>query len=197
MKNVLGVLVVLVLLCLGFIGSRPSRMHVERSATMTAPSDVVFAQLDNFHHWAQWSPWEKLDPQMKTTFSGPDSGLGAIYEWSGNDKVGQGRMTITESTPSSKVAMKLEFLKPFQDVNTTTFTLDPAGPETKVTWAMDGTNSFMEKAVGLFMNMDKTIGGDFERGLGTLKTVAEAQAQSAAADSIRNAVAPPTRVLVQ
>lgn len=178
-KILLALLVIVAGLCT-FILTRPATFHIERSATVAAPPEIVYARLDNFHRWPEWSPWEKLDPNMKRTYSGPESGPGASYAWTGNDKVGEGRMTIEEATPASKVAMKLEFIKPFPATNTATFVLVPEGNATKVTWAMDGKNNFMSKAFSVFMNMDKMVGTDFEKGLANLNTIAARDAQAAA-----------------
>jgi len=186
MKTVLRIIVIVVALCLVFITTRPATFHVERSAVIAAPAATVFDQVNDFHRWAAWSPWGRLDPQMKITCDGPASGTGASYRWTGNDKVGEGSMKITSSTPASQVVIDLRFIKPFPAANVTTFTFAPEGAGTRVTWAMDGKNNFMAKAMSVFMNMDKMIGPDFERGLASLKGVAEsapAAAARAAADS--------------
>jgi len=141
---------------------------VSRSATVPAPPDQVFAVLNSFKNFSEWSPWSKRDPALKTTLRGSESGPGAIYEWAGNDQVGQGRMTILESKPNQSVVVKLEFLKPFASVADTTFTLAPDGDGTRVTWAMVGHLDYMGKVMGLFMNWDKMIGPDFEKGLAAL-----------------------------
>ena len=134
--------------------------HVERSLSMNAPPEAAFAQVNDFHAWHAWSPWEKMDPAMKRTFDGAPAGVGAKYAWVGNKDVGEGRMTIEESSPS-KIAIKLEFLKPFEATNTATFTFTKTPEGSKTTWAMDGNNNFFSKAMSLFMNMDKMIGPDF------------------------------------
>lgn len=152
--------------------TRPSTFHVERSANIKGTVAQAHAAVADFHAWKSWSPWEKLDPSMKTTFTGAATGKGAEYAWVGNDQVGEGKMTITESTPD-KIVIRLEFIKPFAATNQTTFTFAAAGAETKVTWAMDGNNDFFGKAFSLFMDMDKMIGNDFEKGLAALKTVVE------------------------
>ncbi len=172
-KILIGVAVLIVLLVVVIL-TRPGTFHVERSITMAAPPDSAFAQVNDFRAWGAWSPWEKLDPQMKKTFEGPPTGVGAKYAWSGNDQVGEGRMTIEKSEKPSNVGIKLEFLKPFDSTSTTTFTFAPTPQGSKVTWAMDGENNFMAKAASLFMDMDKMIGADFERGLAAMKTAAEA-----------------------
>jgi uncharacterized protein YndB with AHSA1/START domain len=172
-KILIGIAAVIVLFLL-VVASRPSTFQIERQTSIAAPPDVVFAQVNDFHAWGAWSPWEKLDPTMKKTFRGPNAGAGSVYEWVGNDKVGEGRMTIEKSDPSSHIAIKLEFLKPWTATNMTTFAFAPEGAgSTKVTWAMSGENNFMAKGFSLFMNMDKLIGGDFERGLAALKVAAE------------------------
>jgi len=173
-----------------FVATRPSHMHVERSVTMKAPPELAYAQVVDFHDWAVWSPWDHLDPAMKKTYDGPPSGAGAHYAWVGNKDVGEGAMTMLAATPA-QIDIKLEFLKPFQATNATSFTFKKGdGDVTLVTWNMDGENSFMSKAFGVFMNMDKMVGGDFEKGLGKLKEIAETQAAAKArADEIAKAEA--------
>ncbi len=141
---------------------------------MSAAPSTVFEQVNDFHKWTAWSPWEKMDPDLKRTYSGSPSGTGAVYEWVGNKKVGEGRMTLTDSRPSESIRIKLEFLKPFKATNTTEFTFLPEHNQTAVTWTMTGRNNFMAKLIcGLFMNMDKMVGSDFERGLTNLKSIVE------------------------
>ncbi len=147
--------------------------RVERSVTIKAPPEKIFGLIDDFHNFGQWSPWEHLDPDMQRSITGSASGKGAVYEWSGNSKAGAGRMEILESTPSSRVLIKLDFTKPFASANTSEYTITPQGDSTRVTWAMYGPTPFVSKVMQVFVTMDKLIGGDFERGLSTLKTVAE------------------------
>jgi len=172
-KILIGLAVVLVVLVV-IIALQPSHYRVERSATMNAPAAVVFAQVNDFHKWNAWSPWAKIDPAMKQTFEGAPAGTGAVYAWAGNKDVGEGRMTITDSHPSDLIKIKLEFIKPFAATNATDFTFKPQGDQTAVTWTMSGDNNFIGKTFSLFMNMDKMIGGDFEKGLAQMKSVAEA-----------------------
>lgn len=179
-RRALLVLLVLVLGFAGYVASRPSEFSIERSATVAASPATLYPHIADFHQWAAWSPWERLDPNMKKTFEGDPMAVGSSYHWAGNDSVGEGRMTITEADPSNRVAIRLEFIKPFAATNSTLFALQPAGDATTVTWSMSGRNDFMMKAVGIFMDMDKQVGGDFERGLASLKSVAEA-AEAAAA----------------
>lgn len=176
-KILIGLGVVFALLLVA-ISLQPATFHVERSTNISAPPEAAFAQVNDFHAWHNWSPWEKLDPSMKRTFDGAPSGVGAKYAWVGNKEVGEGRMTIEESSPS-KIAIKLEFLKPFEATNTATFTFSKTAEGTKATWAMDGNNNFFSKAMHLVMDMDKMIGPDFERGLAGIKTAAEAAAKAA------------------
>ena len=176
-KILIGLGVVFALLLIA-ISLQPATFHVERSISISAPPEAAFAQVNDFHAWHAWSPWEKMDPAMKRTFDGAPAGVGAKYAWVGNNDVGEGRMTIEESSPT-KIAIKLEFLKPFEATNTATFTFTKTGEGTKTTWAMDGNNNFFSKAMSLVMNMDKMIGPDFERGLAGIKTAAEAAARAA------------------
>ncbi len=175
-KILLGTVGILVVLC-GIIAMQPSTYSVQRSATFKASPDVAFALVNDFHNWGGWSPWDKMDPSQKTTFEGAATGVGAKYGWSGNDQVGEGRMTIEKSEPT-EITVKLEFLKPFTATNTTTFTFvkTPEGNET--TWAMSGHNNFVSKAFDLFLDMDKVVGDDFERGLRAMKAAAEAAPQA-------------------
>ncbi len=179
-KIILGVVVMLVVLiavCLVLVMMQPAHYQIERSTTINAPAATVFPLVNDFHKWDSWSPWAKLDPAMKTTFEGPPAGAGAMYSWTGNSEVGEGKMTITESRPNDLVKIKLEFIKPFAATNATEFTLTPSGNSTNVKWTMAGDNNFIGKAFSLFMNMDKMIGADFEKGLAQMKTVAESAAR--------------------
>jgi hypothetical protein len=176
-KKILIGIAVIILVFLVVVALQPADFRITRSTTIAAPAEVVFAQVNDFHKWDAWSPWAKLDPAMKQTYEGTPAGVGAIYSWVGNKDVGEGRMTITRSRPSELVGIKLEFLKPFAQVNDTEFALKPDGNQTVVTWSMNGTNNFMAKGFGLFMNLDKMVGGDFEKGLAQMKQVAEAAAK--------------------
>ena len=171
-KILLGLLIVIVLLAV-FVAFQPSTYKVERSATINAPAPTVFAQVNDFHKWNDWSPWAKLDPAMKQTYEGASAGTGAVYTWAGNSEVGEGRMSIAESHPSDLIKIKLAFLKPFAANSDTTFTFQPEGNQTRVTWSMVGDKNFIAKAFHLVMNIDKMVGADFEKGLAQLKTVSE------------------------
>ena len=166
--TILIVLAAAVAALLAFAATRPDAFTVQRSATIAAPAGRIFPHLDDFHRWSAWSPWEKLDPAMKRDFSGAPSGTGAEYHWSGNSDVGEGQMTITDSRPPQSVTIRLEFLKPFAATSTTQFDFAPSGAGTNVTWTMNGHNNFMAKAFSAFMDMDKMIGADFEKGLAGL-----------------------------
>lgn len=175
-KILLGVALALVALC-GFIASRPSTFSVERATTIQAPPDVAFALVNDFHRWGEWSPWDKVDPNQKTTFEGPASGTGARYGWSGNDAAGEGRMTIVESTPPTRVRVSLEFIRPFAATNDVTFTFTPAAQGVEVRWRMEGPQNFISKAMCLVMDMDALLGKDFDNGLAALRQAAEDDAQ--------------------
>jgi hypothetical protein len=142
---------------------------VEREAVMPAAPAAVYAALVDFHAWEAWSPWEGIDPHLQRTYSGADAGVGAVYAWQGNRKVGAGRMEITEVAEATSVTVKVEFLKPFKATNTTVFALVPDADGTRVTWTMTGKKTFMTKVMGIFTSMDKMIGKDFEKGLSQLE----------------------------
>jgi uncharacterized protein YndB with AHSA1/START domain len=154
---------------------------VERSATIDAPPQRVYEEIVDFHNWTHWSPWEDVDPDLQRTYSGAQSGTGAVYAWSGNRKAGQGRMEITEAVEPSKVVIDLRFEKPFKARSDTSFTITPEGPQgsaSRVVWSMTGEKTFMTKVMGVFTSMDKLLGPDFERGLARLKSTAERSAAS-------------------
>jgi uncharacterized protein YndB with AHSA1/START domain len=174
MTPILLALAIIAILFFVILVGQPDDFTVVRSAIMTAPPATVFEQVNDFHKWDAWSPWAKLDPTCKNTFSGTAAGKDAGFAWDGNNKVGAGRMTITESQPPELIRINLEFLRPFKAANTAEFTFHPEGRGTAVTWSMYGKNNFMSKAFGLFVNCDKMIGKDFEKGLAQMKTVAEA-----------------------
>jgi hypothetical protein len=171
------VLVICVLFVLATtIAMQPAEFRIARSITASAPPAVLFAQVNDLHAFQVWNPYAKKDPAMKQTYEGPRAGVGSSYAWAGNQEVGTGRMTIVESRPNELVRLKLEFLAPFRATNVAEFTFDPTGDNTVVTWSMSGTNDLMGKAIGLVMDMDKMVGGDFEKGLADLKALAEARA---------------------
>lgn len=176
-KKILLVVIVLVVVLVGVIMTRPADFTVTRSKTVTARPDVVYAHLVDFHRWQAWSPWERLDPNMKRDFSGAPSGQGAVYSWVGNSDVGEGRMTITDAQPNQRVGIKLDFLEPMAMTSNTEFRLTPSGQGgTKVDWTMTGRHGFIGKGMSLFMNMDKMVGNDFEKGLNNLDSVSKASA---------------------
>ena len=155
------------------VAMQPSDFRITRTGTINAPASAVFAQVNDLHKWDPWSPWAKLDPDAKNTFEGSASGVGAIMRWVGNNKVGQGSMTIMESRPDEFLSFKLEFLKPFKATNTSEFNFSSENDQTTVTWSMYGKNNFMGKAIGLIMSCEKMVGGQFEKGLAALKSVVE------------------------
>ena len=166
-------LVVVVAAILAFAATRPDSFRIERAASIKAPPDRIFPFINDLHAHAAWSPWERKDPAMKRNHSGAPSGKGAVYAWDGNKNVGEGRMEIIDAASPAKVVIKLDFLRPFEAHNTAEFTLAPKGETTDVTWAIHGPNLFVGKVMGLFINMDRMIGRDFETGLANLKSIAE------------------------
>ena len=175
LKTILiAVPLIVVVFCI-IVATRPSDFHVARSATIAAPPEAVFPHVNELKKWDTWSPWAKLDPNAKSTFEGPDAGVGAIMSWAGNNEVGEGKMTITESRPNELVRFKLEFYKPLAGVCTAEFSFKPEGDQTSVTWSMEGKNNFVAKAVSLFMDCDEMVGGQFEQGLANMKSIAETE----------------------
>jgi len=171
---IVGVVVVVgVVGVLALAATRPDTLKVQRSTIIKAAPEKIFALINDFKAWRSWSPYENKDPNMQRSLSGSESGKGAIYEWNGDRNVGQGRMEILESTAPSQIAIKLDFVKPFEGHNIATFTMTPTsdsgGNATEVTWTMEGPSPFIGKVMGVFINLDKMIGADFEAGLGNLK----------------------------
>jgi hypothetical protein len=152
-----------------------STYEVRRSAVIPAPAEDIFPLVNSFHEWTNWSPWETVDPGMSRRYFGSESGVGAGYEWSGNRKAGSGTMEIVESEPSSRIHVRLQFTKPFKALNPTTFAFTPAPGGTEVSWMMTGENKGAAKLFALFMNMDKLVGSDFERGLKSLSEAVAAR----------------------
>jgi hypothetical protein len=171
--KILVVLAVIILVFLVIVALRPGEFRVARSTTVLAPPTAAFVQVNDIKKWEAWSPWLKLDPNAKSTYEGPPAGAGAAMAWAGNKKVGEGRMTITESRPPELVRFRLDFFKPMAGTSTAEFTFKPEGDQTVVTWAMFGKNNFMAKAFGLFVNCDRMIGGQFEKGLASMKSIVE------------------------
>jgi len=169
---VIMLLVVLAALLL-YVTTKPDTFRIQRSATIKAPPEKIFPLINDFHRWVSWSPYEKKDPTMKRTYSGAADGKDSVYEWDGDQNVGQGRMEIIESTPPSKIAIKLDFMKPFEAHNIAEFTLQRGAETTDVTWAMQGPLSYAAKIIHLFFDMDRMVGKDFEAGLANLKALAE------------------------
>ncbi len=146
---------------------------VERSVTIEAPPERIYEQIADFRNWTSWSPWEEVDPDLQRTYSGADSGTGAVYRWSGNRKAGRGRMEITDATEPSRVRIDLVFEKPWKARSETLFTIQPDGSGSRVTWTMTGQKTRMTKVMGIFTSMDKLVGPDFEKGLARLKATTE------------------------
>ncbi|MBI4664316.1 MAG: SRPBCC family protein [Verrucomicrobia bacterium] len=178
LKKLLLAFVVIVAAFVVVVALQPAAFRVERAATIAAAPAEVFSQVNDFHKWEAWSPWAKLDPAAKNSFEGPASGTGAIFKWSGNHEVGKGSMTILESRPRELIRIRLDFIKPFKDTSTVEFTFKPEGSQTVVTWLMFGENNFISKAMCLFISIDKMVGGQFEKGLASIKSIVETAATS-------------------
>lgn len=162
-----------VLLVLGLAANKPDQFLYQRSIVISAPREAVFEQINNYQNWKNWSPYENKDPNMKRTFSGPESGVGAKYAWTGNDEVGAGNMEIKEVKAPTKVAINLHFDKPFEGDSPVVFSMVPKGDDTEVTWSMSGENPLMCKVMSLFMDMEKMCGDDFDKGLSSMKAYVE------------------------
>ena len=178
MVLIIAIVIVVLGVVLGIAASKPDEFTVRRTTRMRATPDRIFPLLNDFHNWAAWSPWEKIDPAMKRTYEGPPAGVGASYTWVGSGEVGEGRMTIVESRPSDLIQVNLEFVKPFAGISVAAFTFKPEGDRTLVTWSMTGDKNFIAKAIHLVMSMDRMIGDQFDKGLTAMKTVAEAAPRS-------------------
>jgi hypothetical protein len=192
LRKILIAVAALVVVLVIVIATRPSTYRVERSTRIAAPPEVVFGLVNDFHAWRGWSPWERLDPDMKRDIGGGSagSGVGATYAWTGNAKVGEGKMTITESRPAQKVGIRLEFIKPMAAVSRADFGFRPEGGGTQVSWVMTGTNDFTGKAFSLFADMDAMIGKDFDQGLAAMRTEAETEAKRRSGASAAAPAAP-------
>lgn len=181
-KKVLGGVVALIVVLLIVVATRPNTYRVERSTTISAAPEVVYAQVADFHKWDAWMPWGKLDPNMKKTYEGTQGAVGSSYGWEGNSDVGSGKMTVLAVEPNKHLDIDLHFIKPFESSAKNGFVLEPAGKDTKVTWYMSGDHSFMSKFMCMFTSMDAIIGKDFDKGLADMKKVAEAAPAPAAAN---------------
>lgn len=173
--KILAVLAVLLVVFIVVVAMRPAEFKVERRTVIAASPETVFAQVNDLRTWQEFSPWAKLDPNAKATFAGPTAGVGSSFAWAGDKRVGEGSMTIIESRPGERVRFRLEFLKPFKATNEALFTFTPEASGTAVSWSMTGKNNFFFKAFSLFVDCDKMIGSDFEKGLVNLKALAEAR----------------------
>ena len=173
-KKILLGLVAVIVIFLIFVATRPADFRAQRSATIAAPAQALFDQVNDHHKFAVWNPFMKLDPNVKNTYSGPDSGVGAVCGWDGNKDIGAGSSTITESKPGELVRMRMDWIRPMTGVATVDFTFKPEGDKTVVTWAMYGKNGFVGKLVSLFMDIDKMCGPQFEQGLADLGKVVTA-----------------------
>ena len=172
---VIAVLAIAIVIVLILASTKPASFSVRRSMVMQAPAEKIFPLIADFHQWTKWSPWENRDPALKRSYSGSESGKGAVYAWEGNKNVGSGRMEILDASSPSKITIKLDFLKPFEAHNTAEFAFVPErnAASTNVIWVMQGPSPFMSKVMQVFMDFDKMIGRDFEAGLANLKNLAE------------------------
>lgn len=172
-KYLVIILVLAIVALLGYASTRPDNFAITRKIAINAPPEKIFPLINNFTAWSKWSPWDKLDPALQRTFSGPPEGVGSQYAWKGNDSVGTGRMEITEAAPFSRIAVRLDFLSPMEISNMAIFLLTPSASGTDVEWTMTGKQPFASKVFGVLVDIDKMVGDDFDRGLSALKQEAE------------------------
>ncbi len=172
-KKIALVAVILLVGVFAYAATMPDTLHIQRTASIKAPPEKIYPLITDFRRWESWSPYEKVDPAMKKTYSGAASGKGAVYEWDGNSEVGQGRMEIIDTADPTRVTIKLDFMKPLEGHNTAVFALVRQGDTTNVTWTMDGPTPYVGKLIGVFMNMDTMVGSQFEEGLTNLKGLTE------------------------
>ncbi len=176
MFKIIAIVAVVVLAgVLIYAATRPDTFSVQRSLAIKAPPEKIYALIADFRKWGEWSPYEKLDPAMQRSFSGADSGQGAVYAWDSKGKAGAGRMEITQTTAPNSIVIQLDFVKPFEAHNTATFTLQGEGDATRVSWTMSGRANYFHKLLSVFLNMDQLIGKDFETGLDNIKRITEQQ----------------------
>lgn len=181
LKTVLLSLAALVIVAIAIVlilaAMKPDTFQVQRSIAIDAPPERIYPLIADFRAWGAWSPWEKKDPAMKRSFSGAERGVGARYAWDGDKNVGRGSMEVVEAAAPSRVALRLDFIAPFEAHNAVVFSLQPQGqgatPSTNVVWTMTGPTPFLGKIMHVFMNMDRMVGGDFEAGLAAMKAAAE------------------------
>lgn len=178
-KNILIGFVSAMSAFLTYVAMQPAAYTVTRSAVMAAPPAAVFPHIDDFRKWNAWSPWAGKDPNARTVYSDPAAGVGATFAWSGNKEIGEGRMTIVDSKPAERVAIRLDLVKPHQGSSGVVLALTPEGSGTRVTWTLNGENGFFDRAVLMMVGikLDEMIGADYEKGLANLKAVVEAGAK--------------------
>lgn len=164
----LAVAVILIL-----ASKKPDDFRYSRSLAMAARPSIIFPHVNNLFNWNTWSPWAKLDLNAKTTFSGPDAGVGAAMKWDGNNKVGAGTLTITESVQDQRIVMRLDFERPFKGTQMCEFTFEPQGDMTLVTWAAFGESPFIGKVMSVIMDCEKMTCNYYDKGLANLKSVVE------------------------
>lgn len=174
--TILILLTLFVIAIFAYATTRPNSFRIQRSTLIQAPPEKVFHLINDFHQWQAWSPWENIDPTMQRTYSGTPQGVGTIYGWEGKGKVGAGRMEITTARPPAEIIIQLDFIKPFEAHNIAEFILTPQGQHTELTWVMHGPSPYISKLMGIFFNLDRMIGKDFEKGLSNIKLIVEAQA---------------------
>ena len=175
LQTIVTIIAIVIAVVLIYAATRPDSFHIQRATEIAAPPDMIFPLIENFHEWEAWSPWEKIDPALRRSYSGAASGVGAVYAWQGNRNIGEGRMEIVGATRPSNLTIQIDFLAPFRARNTIDFVLERRSGATRVTQAMHGPCDYRGKLMGLFFNMEKMVGQKYDEGLANLKTLAERQ----------------------
>lgn len=173
LRSILLIVATLVAVVLVLAVTKPETYRIERSLTINAAPEKIFALINDFHNWSRWEPQDRQDSTLKREYFGAENGIGAVTEWNSSGPGGKGRAAITDSVPFQEISVKVDFVKPFEAHNFNEFVFQPDGPSTKVTWSMRGTNRYFMKVMSVFLNMDRMMGKHFEDGLNDLKTVAE------------------------
>ncbi len=174
-KSTLLVVALALAVLLIYAATRPGQFALQRSVTVAAPPDKLFALLNDLRQFNRWNPFAQQDPEHRVTYDAITAGHGARFSWVGG-KSGAGSMTITESVPAQRVSARLDMVKPMQAHHLTDFTIEPQADGTsRVTWAMHGPMPYISKLMTVFVSMDRMIGGEFDKGLASLKLLAEAR----------------------
>lgn len=167
--GVLAVLAVCVVAVLAYAATKPDNFRYERSTVIAASPETIYPYLNDLKLGQTWSPFEDLDPDMERNLSEQTSGEGASYAWSGDSNAGEGKITIVDSVPNERVTLDLDFVRPMEGHSTVDYILQPEGDGTKMIWAMHGEQPYIGKLMSVFIDCEKMIAENFEKGFANLK----------------------------